>query len=92
MQAIAESIRQQLGTDTVVLITPGEFTCAVVVAPRPNQAASQPAELQPEPMPGLGLRPRMPTGWRTQSRRPPRRSGCLATLSTAKSERVGWSL
>ncbi|HUC25795.1 MAG TPA: helix-turn-helix domain-containing protein [Streptosporangiaceae bacterium] len=35
-RAIAESIRQQLGTDTVVLITPGEFTRAVVVAPKQN--------------------------------------------------------
>jgi excisionase family DNA binding protein len=52
-QAIAESIRNQLGTDTVVLITPGEFTCAVVVAPGPNQAPQRAEEL-PEPTNGSG--------------------------------------
>ena len=46
-QAMAESIRQRLGTDTVVLITPGEFTCAVVVAPKQNHAVNA-AETFPE--------------------------------------------
>ena len=39
-QALAEAIRRQLGTDTVVLITPGEYTCAVVVASASDFTAS----------------------------------------------------
>ena len=48
---MAESIRRQLGTDTVVLITPGEYTCAVVVAPTPDhkvRLADAAAEQDPE--------------------------------------------
>ena len=35
-QAVAESIRLQLGTDALVLITPGPQSCAVVVASVPG--------------------------------------------------------
>lgn len=37
-EAMAEAIRQQLGTDAVVLIVPGDITCAVVVSSRPKGA------------------------------------------------------
>jgi excisionase family DNA binding protein len=35
-QAVAESIRLQLGMDALVLITPGRHTCAVVIASDPG--------------------------------------------------------
>jgi excisionase family DNA binding protein len=47
-QAMAEAIRQHLGTDIVVLITPGQFTCAVIVASSQSRADSSP-EQQQEP-------------------------------------------
>lgn len=36
---LAESLREQLGTDAVVLITPGPRSCAVVVASAPGYPA-----------------------------------------------------
>jgi excisionase family DNA binding protein len=38
-RAVAESIRVQLGTDALVLITPGPRSCAVVVASVPGYPA-----------------------------------------------------
>lgn len=38
-RAVAESIRLQLGTDALVLITPGPRTCAVVIAADPGYPA-----------------------------------------------------
>ena len=35
-QTVAESIRLQLGTDALVLITPGRHSCAVVIASAPG--------------------------------------------------------
>jgi excisionase family DNA binding protein len=52
MQVIAQSIRAQLGTDAVVLITPGSPRYAVVIA----QAADVPA-LQAGPNPGPDREP-----------------------------------
>ena len=37
--AIAEAIRTQLGTDAVILITPGSRKCAVVIAQAPDADA-----------------------------------------------------
>ena len=38
-RAVAESIRVQLGTDALVLITPGPRSCAVVIASVPGYPA-----------------------------------------------------
>src|SRR5258706_2838436 len=37
---IAEAVRTQLGTDAVILITPGTPTCAVVIARAPDTPIS----------------------------------------------------
>ena len=39
IRAVAESIRVQLGTDALVLITPGPRSCAVVIASVPGYPA-----------------------------------------------------
>lgn len=41
-RAVAESIRVQLGTDALVLITPGPRSCAVVIASVPGYPAALP--------------------------------------------------
>jgi excisionase family DNA binding protein len=38
-QSVAESIRLQLGTDALVLITPGRHSCAVVVSSVPGYSS-----------------------------------------------------
>ena len=48
MQVIAESIRAQLGTDAVILITPGSPKCAVVIAQAPD-TQSRSAGIAAEP-------------------------------------------
>jgi len=48
VQALAESVRLQLGTDVLVLITPGPPSCAIVVSAasaEPSQAAGAVAAL-----------------------------------------------